>query len=125
MSTTVFDFDSEASLENRLGILDGDRTPALGRALNAAREIVSGRVSTSRVQAFLDENGRLPAALDEACGIIAAQIYWRPNSTYGVEAFAVGGDSGPGFLTTDPTVTMALERWRDGVVGTPLPLPVM
>lgn len=77
------------------------------RCLHAARGVITGRVAVDDI-----DPDRIPAELHQATIMLAAAIYRRVDSPFGVDAFAVGGDSSPGFLTSDPTIMQLLERWR-------------
>jgi len=86
--------------------------------LDATRESITTRVSASRVAAFAAAHGgALPEALHLAATMEAAAVFRRVDSVYGVDAFAVGGDDGPGFLTFDPTVERLVRAWAAAPVG--------
>jgi len=85
-------------------------------SLQVAREIVTGEVDERRFDA--DDP---PESLHRAATMIAAAAHRRTDSVYGVEAYAVGGESGPGVLLSDPTVDRLLRRWRTSGVGASLP----
>jgi len=79
------------------------RDGRMEQSLAAAREVVSSMVSVS---------GAVPEALHRAATMMAAAMHERIDSTYGVEAFAVGGEGSPGFLTSDPTIMALIDPWR-------------
>jgi len=87
----------------------------LAASLEVAREIVTGEVDES-----LFDPDDPPWSLHRAATMIAAAAHRRSDSIYGVEAYAVGGEAGPGVLTSDPTVARLLRRWRTPI-GVSLP----
>jgi len=84
-------------------------------SLAVAREIVTGEAD----QTLFDPDDP-PESLHRAATMIAAAAHRRSDSIYGVEAYAVGGEAGPGVLTSDPTVARLLRRWRTPI-GVSLP----
>lgn len=83
----------------------------MGTPLESARQIISSRVSHSR----LDPDDP-PAALHQACKMKAAQIAFRNASIYGIEAYALGGQAG-GYLLVDPTIAELIAPWEDKSPG--------
>ena len=92
--------------------LDEPVTPRLIESLDAARAVLSERISLRVTGA-----GDAPEALHRAATMLAARLHRRQRSVYGVDAFAVGGDEAPGFLLHDPTIAELISPWRRPDVG--------
>ena len=103
-----------SSIEDLAARLEETPDKAMDQALASARETITSAVLPDY---WDDDDDLIPSSLHEACLIEAQAIYARPESSFGVEAFALGGDSAPGFLTTDPTFNKLLFPWRQPRIG--------
>ena len=94
--------------------LDEDEiTGDLYESLAAARELITLRVVESL---SAEEPSELPASLHRACKMTAARLFRRANSTFAVEAFEIGGETGS-VLLFDPDIYSLWRPWRRAPIG--------
>ena len=95
--------------------LTSEATEFLNECVGAAREAITDE---AKLEANLPVP--LPHSLHLLCRMLAARLYRRRDSIFGVEAYSLGGEAGA-ILATDPDMIKLFRPYRRGTVGVYVP----